>query len=211
MTVEAIVSSAEAGGLAHHRDTADFSRRRYVLSLEKGPGAPSITVPTGQTSSCLLIRQQLISVYLWCPVADLVTPFVFSAYLESISGILRPLLHICQLLGFWIDTARPSVCSTSQLFHAADNVSSSLSFPNRSIYFLLATPTSYEKEIERLRKLFAEVETEGDSDFDNEDNGPEDILEENFSNHESFSEYDKESEEDGDSGNEEVNNSEWFS
>ncbi|GBO11326.1 hypothetical protein AVEN_153766-1 [Araneus ventricosus] len=65
--------------------------------------------------------------------------------------------------------------------------------------------------MERLGKLFAEVETDEDPDFDSEDNRPEDILGEIFSNHESFSEYDKESEEDGDSGNEEVNNSEWFS
>ncbi|GBN20986.1 hypothetical protein AVEN_263903-1 [Araneus ventricosus] len=72
-------------------------------------------------------------------------------------------------------------------------------------------PTPYEKEIERLRKLLAEDETNEDSDFDNEDNGPEDVLEENFSDHESFSEHDTKSEEDGDFGNEEVNNSEWFS
>ncbi|GBL99443.1 hypothetical protein AVEN_245099-1 [Araneus ventricosus] len=65
--------------------------------------------------------------------------------------------------------------------------------------------------MERLRKLFAGVETDEDSDFDNENNGPEDNLEENFSNHGSLSEHDTESEEDGDSGNEEVNNSEWFS
>ncbi|GBO43522.1 hypothetical protein AVEN_263436-1 [Araneus ventricosus] len=43
------------------------------------------------------------------------------------------------------------------------------------------------------------------------DNGPEDVLEENFSDHENFSEHDAESEEDGDSGNEETNNKEWFS
>ncbi|GBN37785.1 hypothetical protein AVEN_260016-1 [Araneus ventricosus] len=71
--------------------------------------------------------------------------------------------------------------------------------------------TSYEKEMERLRKLFAEVETDEYSDFDNKDNRPEDILEENFSNHESSREYDTESEKDGDSGNDEVNNSKWFS
>ncbi|GBM12138.1 hypothetical protein AVEN_39475-1 [Araneus ventricosus] len=71
--------------------------------------------------------------------------------------------------------------------------------------------TSYEKEMERLRKLIAEIETDEDSDFDNEDNGPEDILGENFLEHESFREHDSESEEDGDSGNEEVNKSEWFS
>ncbi|GBM90648.1 hypothetical protein AVEN_130658-1 [Araneus ventricosus] len=67
--------------------------------------------------------------------------------------------------------------------------------------------TPYEKEIERLGKLQAEVETDEDSDFDNE---PEDVLEDNFSDHESFSKHDMESEKDGDSGNEEVNNSEWF-
>ncbi|GBL97174.1 hypothetical protein AVEN_57379-1, partial [Araneus ventricosus] len=49
------------------------------------------------------------------------------------------------------------------------------------------------------------------NNFDNEDDRPEDILEKNFSDHESFSEHDTELEEDGDSGNEEVNNSEWFS
>ncbi|GBN89365.1 hypothetical protein AVEN_149637-1 [Araneus ventricosus] len=63
--------------------------------------------------------------------------------------------------------------------------------------------------MERLLKLFAEVVTDEDSDFDNEGNRPEDILEENFSNNERFSEYQTES--DGDSGNEEVNNLEWFS
>ncbi|GBM73827.1 hypothetical protein AVEN_75254-1 [Araneus ventricosus] len=68
--------------------------------------------------------------------------------------------------------------------------------------------TSYE-EVKCLRKLLAEVETDEDSNLDNEDIRPEDILEENFSDHESFSAHD--TEEDGDSGNEEVNNSEWFS
>ncbi|GBM31680.1 hypothetical protein AVEN_101294-1 [Araneus ventricosus] len=53
--------------------------------------------------------------------------------------------------------------------------------------------------MERLRKLLAEVETEEDPDFDN---GPEDVLEEIFSDHESFYEHDTESEEGGNSGNE---------
>ncbi|GBN52543.1 hypothetical protein AVEN_185533-1 [Araneus ventricosus] len=48
----------------------------------------------------------------------------------------------------------------------------------------------------RLCKLLAEVETDEYPDFDNEDNGPEDVLEEIFSDHESFSEHDTESEED---------------
>ncbi|GBN53956.1 hypothetical protein AVEN_13022-1, partial [Araneus ventricosus] len=34
--------------------------------------------------------------------------------------------------------------------------------------------------MERLSKLLAEVETDEDPDFDNEDNGPEDVLEEIF-------------------------------
>ncbi|GBM27275.1 hypothetical protein AVEN_208436-1 [Araneus ventricosus] len=49
------------------------------------------------------------------------------------------------------------------------------------------------------------------SRLESKDNGPEDDLEEIFSDHESFSERDTESEEDGDSGNEDVNNLEWFS
>ncbi|GBM45275.1 hypothetical protein AVEN_36639-1 [Araneus ventricosus] len=43
---------------------------------------------------------------------------------------------------------------------------------------------------------------------DTEDNGPDDVLEENFSDHESLSEHDTELEEDRDSGNEEGNISE---
>ncbi|GBN73626.1 hypothetical protein AVEN_35485-1 [Araneus ventricosus] len=72
-------------------------------------------------------------------------------------------------------------------------------------------PTPYEKEMECLRKLLAEVETDEDPDFDNEGNGPEDDLEEIFSDHENFREHVTESEEGGDSGNEGVNNLELFS
>ncbi|GBM58190.1 hypothetical protein AVEN_134631-1 [Araneus ventricosus] len=66
--------------------------------------------------------------------------------------------------------------------------------------------------MERLPKLLAVVNTDEYSDFDNEDNGPEDDLDDNFSDHESFSEHDTDtdSEEDGDFGNEEVNNWNWF-
>ncbi|GBM57617.1 hypothetical protein AVEN_216362-1 [Araneus ventricosus] len=71
-------------------------------------------------------------------------------------------------------------------------------------------PISYEKEMERLRICPAEVETDEDLDFDSEDKGPEDILEEIFSNHGSFSEHDTESEEDRDSEKEKVNSSEWM-
>ncbi|GBL94729.1 hypothetical protein AVEN_244717-1 [Araneus ventricosus] len=65
--------------------------------------------------------------------------------------------------------------------------------------------------MERLRKLLAEVETDEDPDFGNEDNGPEDVLEEIFSDHECFCEHDTESEEYGDSGNKDVNNLKLFS
>ncbi|GBM27646.1 hypothetical protein AVEN_169198-1, partial [Araneus ventricosus] len=51
--------------------------------------------------------------------------------------------------------------------------------------------------LERLRKFLAEVETDEDLDFDNEENGSEDVSEENISGHENFSEHDTESEEDG--------------
>ncbi|GBN01296.1 hypothetical protein AVEN_201317-1 [Araneus ventricosus] len=62
-------------------------------------------------------------------------------------------------------------------------------------------PTPYEKEMQRLRKFLAEVENDEGIDFDNEDNGPENILQEIFSDHENFWKNDTESEEDGDSGN----------
>ncbi|GBL83873.1 hypothetical protein AVEN_176797-1, partial [Araneus ventricosus] len=58
-------------------------------------------------------------------------------------------------------------------------------------------PTPYEKEMERLRKLLAEVETDEDPDFEGEDNGSEDV-----SDHESFWEHETELEEDGDYENE---------
>ncbi|GBM73504.1 hypothetical protein AVEN_74766-1 [Araneus ventricosus] len=63
--------------------------------------------------------------------------------------------------------------------------------------------------MERLCELLADVETDEDPDFENEDNGPEDVFEEIFSAHESFCKHDMESEEHGDSGN--VNNLELFS
>ncbi|GBL98104.1 hypothetical protein AVEN_84601-1 [Araneus ventricosus] len=50
----------------------------------------------------------------------------------------------------------------------------------------------YEKEMEHLPKLLAQAETDEVSGFANR---PEDILEDNFSDHESFSEHDMESEE----------------
>ncbi|GBM80251.1 hypothetical protein AVEN_96886-1 [Araneus ventricosus] len=40
--------------------------------------------------------------------------------------------------------------------------------------------------MEFFRKLLAEVETDEDPDFDNEDNESEDVLEDVFSDHESF-------------------------
>ncbi|GBL88385.1 hypothetical protein AVEN_29750-1 [Araneus ventricosus] len=65
--------------------------------------------------------------------------------------------------------------------------------------------------MERLRKFLAEVESDEDPGIDNEYNGSEDVLEEIFSDHESFCEHDTEYEEDGDSGNDDANNLELFS
>ncbi|GBM43697.1 hypothetical protein AVEN_26563-1 [Araneus ventricosus] len=65
--------------------------------------------------------------------------------------------------------------------------------------------------MEHLPKVIAEIQTDEEPEFDNEDNGPGDVSEENFLDHESFREQDTESEEDGDSGNKDANNSEWFS
>ncbi|GBN97408.1 hypothetical protein AVEN_219436-1 [Araneus ventricosus] len=47
--------------------------------------------------------------------------------------------------------------------------------------------------------------------LDNENIGPENVLEEIFSDHESFCQHDTESEEEGDSRNDDVNNLELFS
>ncbi|GBO28231.1 hypothetical protein AVEN_152671-1 [Araneus ventricosus] len=60
--------------------------------------------------------------------------------------------------------------------------------------------------MERFRKLLAEVETDEDPDFYDEENGPEDVLEDIFSDHECFCKQVKESEEDGNSRNEDENN-----
>ncbi|GBM26830.1 hypothetical protein AVEN_32080-1 [Araneus ventricosus] len=65
--------------------------------------------------------------------------------------------------------------------------------------------------MEPLHKLLAEVETDADPDFHYDDIGHEDVSAEIFSDHESFCEHHTESEEDGDSGNEDVNNLELFS
>ena len=61
--------------------------------------------------------------------------------------------------------------------------------------------------MECLHTLLTKVETDDDSDFNNEEIEPE---EKNFSDHEIFSKHDTVSEEDGDSENEEENSSEWF-
>ncbi|GBN86076.1 hypothetical protein AVEN_138090-1 [Araneus ventricosus] len=62
--------------------------------------------------------------------------------------------------------------------------------------------------MERLHKVLPEVETDVDIVFEN---GTGDVLEENFSDLERFSEHDTESKENGDSRNEDVNNLLWLS
>ncbi|GBM27477.1 hypothetical protein AVEN_205264-1 [Araneus ventricosus] len=97
-------------------------------------------------------------------------------------------------------------CSLSTLWGSCSLWLQDFRRRNPSIYLLLTTPAPYEKEMERLRTILAEIETNEDPNFDNEGNGPEDVSEENVSDQESFSEHDTESEEDGYSGNEDENN-----
>ncbi|GBL72055.1 hypothetical protein AVEN_115074-1 [Araneus ventricosus] len=55
--------STEAGVLVdNHQPRHDLSRSRYVLSLEESNTTPTISIPPGEASFCLLIRQQLIRV-----------------------------------------------------------------------------------------------------------------------------------------------------
>ncbi|GBM38458.1 hypothetical protein AVEN_120819-1 [Araneus ventricosus] len=68
-------SSIEAGVLvAHHRPTA----RPLPKEVRTIPGgrtqSPTITIPTGEASSCLLISQQLIFVYSRCPSVEGILP-----------------------------------------------------------------------------------------------------------------------------------------
>ncbi|GBL72912.1 hypothetical protein AVEN_128100-1 [Araneus ventricosus] len=68
MTAASIASCTEAGVLvAHHRATARPLPKEVRTITGGGTQSPTITMLTGETSSCLLLRQQLISVYSWCP------------------------------------------------------------------------------------------------------------------------------------------------
>ncbi|GBL90174.1 hypothetical protein AVEN_227226-1, partial [Araneus ventricosus] len=71
--------------------------------------------------------------------------------------------------------------------------------------------TTTEKEVERVRKLLATVQTDEYPDLCNEDNGPDDGLELIFSDHENFCDNKTKSEVDRDSGNEDENNLKLFS
>ncbi|GBM44402.1 hypothetical protein AVEN_128266-1 [Araneus ventricosus] len=60
--------STEAGVLvAHYRATARLLPKEVRTIIDGGTQSPTITMPTGERNSCLLIRQQLISVYLRFP------------------------------------------------------------------------------------------------------------------------------------------------
>ncbi|GBM18421.1 hypothetical protein AVEN_72757-1 [Araneus ventricosus] len=69
MAAAAIASSSEAGVLvAHHLATARLLPKEVRTILVNGPRAPTIAIPQEKTSSCLLIRQQLILVLAVHPV-----------------------------------------------------------------------------------------------------------------------------------------------
>ncbi|GBN37540.1 hypothetical protein AVEN_81076-1 [Araneus ventricosus] len=72
-------------------------------------------------------------------------------------------------------------------------------------------PPPYEKEMERLRKFLAEVETVKIQTLTMKTMGVRIFQKRFFQIMESFYEHDTESEEEGDSGNEDVNNLDLFS
>ncbi|GIY13787.1 hypothetical protein CEXT_733421 [Caerostris extrusa] len=59
------------------------------------------------------------------------------------------------------------------------------------VCLLLTMSNLYEKEMESSRRLLAEVETDEDSDINNEGHGLDCIFEDNFSDYKSFAKYDE--------------------
>ncbi|GBL84813.1 hypothetical protein AVEN_93845-1 [Araneus ventricosus] len=69
MTVAAIASSTEAGVLAaNHLAMAQPFPKEVRTITGGGTLSPTITIPTEEATSCLLIRQLVISVYSRCPL-----------------------------------------------------------------------------------------------------------------------------------------------
>ncbi|GBN82810.1 hypothetical protein AVEN_142931-1 [Araneus ventricosus] len=63
----AIASSTENGVLvAHHRNTARLLKKEVRTVTGGETQSPTLTIPTGEATSCLLIRQQVISVNSRC-------------------------------------------------------------------------------------------------------------------------------------------------
>ncbi|GBM84965.1 hypothetical protein AVEN_120226-1 [Araneus ventricosus] len=62
MTATAIASSTEAGVLVAHHFHFQPLQKEVRTIIGRGSQSPTITIPTGESSSCLLIQQQLISI-----------------------------------------------------------------------------------------------------------------------------------------------------
>ncbi|GBL86064.1 hypothetical protein AVEN_89111-1 [Araneus ventricosus] len=60
MTVAAIAQVPRLSPSSHQRSRPDLSRRRYVLSPERGKSIPTIIAAPGETKTRLLIRWLLI-------------------------------------------------------------------------------------------------------------------------------------------------------
>ncbi|GBL77720.1 hypothetical protein AVEN_152938-1 [Araneus ventricosus] len=67
MTASAIASNTEAGApTANHLATVRPLPKEMRTITGAGTQSPTNTIPTGEANSCLLIRQQLISVFSQC-------------------------------------------------------------------------------------------------------------------------------------------------
>ncbi|GBM34564.1 hypothetical protein AVEN_77529-1 [Araneus ventricosus] len=107
-------SSTEARVLvAHHRATARPLPKEVRTITGGGTQSPTITIPTRETSSCLLIRQQLKSVYSRCPPVG--SSPVVRWFLDFSSKICCSLMYI----GHALDMAE---CDPRQLLHFAGHL-----------------------------------------------------------------------------------------
>ncbi|GBM51848.1 hypothetical protein AVEN_8710-1 [Araneus ventricosus] len=72
MTAASIASSTETGILvAHHRAMAQPLPKEVRTITGRGTQSPITIIPTGEASSCVLIEEQLLTVYSQCPPPSL--------------------------------------------------------------------------------------------------------------------------------------------
>lgn len=103
--------------------------------------------------------------------------------LGDILGFFRLPLHVWLVVRSLKDPERIKVHSTDHLFHEANTVISLFTLSHWSCCLFLIMRTRIQRWISR-RRLLAKVQTNEDSNLENEDNEPNDFLQKNFSNHE---------------------------